>query len=83
MASMVIVVNSVVGGATLALVFALAVHAVTPVPVAVGIATGVALLAASLRYEHRLLTPVVLSSSRAGFDRGFGGPNPGNRDQTA
>jgi hypothetical protein len=65
MASMVIVVNSVVGGAALALVFALAVHAVTPVPVAVGIATGVALLAAGLRYEHRRLTPVVLSDSRA------------------
>jgi hypothetical protein len=65
MASMVIVVNSVVGGAALALVFALAVHAVTPVPVVVGIAAGAAALAISLRYEHRRLTPVVLSGSRA------------------
>jgi len=64
MASMVIVVNSVVGGALLALVFALAVHAVTPVPVVVGIVTGAALLAAGLRYEHGRLTPVVLSSHR-------------------
>jgi len=63
MASMVIVVNSVVGGATLAMVFALAVHAVTPVPVVAGIVTGAVLLAAGLRYQHRRLTPVVLSSS--------------------
>jgi len=63
MASMVIVVNSVVGGAALALVFALAVHAVTPVPVMAGIATGVVLLAVGLRYQHQRLTPVVLSGS--------------------
>lgn len=66
MASMVIVVNySVVGGATLALVFALAAHAVTPVPVVAGIAAGAVLLAVGLRYEHRRLTPVVLSGSLA------------------
>jgi hypothetical protein len=64
MASMVIVVNSVVGGAALALVFALAVHAPAPVPVVVGIVAGAALLALSLRYEHGRVTHVVLSGSR-------------------
>jgi len=61
MASMVIVVNSVVGGAAVALVFALAIHATVPIPVVVGIAGGVTLLLLSLLYEHRRLTPVVLS----------------------
>jgi len=61
MASMVIVVNSVVGGAAIALVFALAVHAGEPVPVVLGICGGVILLLLSLRYEHRRLTPVVLT----------------------
>jgi hypothetical protein len=61
MASMVIVVNSVVGGATPALVFALALHAMAPVPVVVGIVTGVAVLVLSLHYEHRRVTHVVLS----------------------
>jgi hypothetical protein len=64
MASMVIVVNSVVGGAALALVFALAVRAVAPVPVVVGVAAGAVLLVLSLRYEHRRVTHVVLSGSR-------------------
>jgi hypothetical protein len=62
MASMVIVVNSVVGGATVALVFALAIKVASPVPVVLGIVAGLALLAASLCYEHRRLTPVVLGS---------------------
>lgn len=62
MASMVIVVNSVVGGATVALVFALAIKVASPVPVVLGIAAGLALLAAGLCYEHRRLTPVVLGS---------------------
>jgi len=61
MASMVIVVNSVVGGAALALVAALAVHAAAPVPIAVGLCGGVILLALGLRYEHGRLIPVVLS----------------------
>jgi hypothetical protein len=60
MASMVIVVNSVVGGAATALAFALAVHAVAPVPVVAGVAGGVVLLLLGLLYEHRRLTPVVL-----------------------
>jgi hypothetical protein len=61
MASMVIVVNSVVGGAAIALVFALAVHAAAPISVVLGICGGVILLLLSLRYEHRRLTPVVLT----------------------
>jgi hypothetical protein len=65
MASMVIVVNSVVGGAALALLCALAIKAAAPVPVLAGIAAGLILLAAGLHYEHRRLTPVVLSSLTA------------------
>jgi hypothetical protein len=62
MASMVIVVNAVVGGATVALVCALAFKAPSPVPVLAGIVAGLILLVAGLHYEHRRLTPVVLSS---------------------
>ena len=62
MASMVIVVNSVVGGATVALVCALAIKAASPIPVIAGIVVGLILLAAGLHYQHRRLTPVVLSS---------------------
>jgi hypothetical protein len=63
MASMVIVVNSVVGGAAIALLFALAAHASAPVPIVLGLAGGVVLLALGLLYEHRRLTPVVLSAA--------------------
>jgi hypothetical protein len=63
MASMVIVVNSVVGGAAVALVCALAVQAGAPVPVVAGLAAGLVLLAGGLYYEHRRLTPVVLGST--------------------
>jgi hypothetical protein len=66
MASMVIVVNSVVGGATVALVFALAIMVASPVPVVLGIVAGLALLAAGLYYEHRRLTPVVFGSLQTG-----------------
>ena len=65
MASMVIVVNSVVGGAAVTLVFALAIKAPSPVPVVLGIVAGLALLAAGLYYEHRRLTPVVLGGTAA------------------
>ena len=61
MASMVIVVNSVVAGAALALVFALAIRAAAPVPIVIGIAAGAVLLVFSLRYEHHRVVPVVLS----------------------
>jgi hypothetical protein len=62
MASMVIVVNAVVGGAAVALVCALAIRAASPAPVLAGIASGLILLAAGLRYEHHRLTPAVLSA---------------------
>jgi len=62
MASMVVVVNSVVGGAAVALVCALAVKAAVPVPVVAGLAAGLLLLAGGLYYEHRRLTPVVLGT---------------------
>jgi hypothetical protein len=58
MASMVITVNCVLGGATIALLCDLALKA----PLPAGVAAGLTLLALSLRYEHRRLTPVVLSS---------------------
>ncbi len=65
MASMVIVVNSVLGGATIALVFALAVRTGLVIATVLGVAGGLTLLVLSLRYEHRRLTPVVLSSPAA------------------
>jgi hypothetical protein len=61
MASMVIVVNSVVGGAAAALAVALAAKAAAPVPVVTGIVAGLALLFLGLYYVHERLTPIVLS----------------------
>jgi Family of unknown function (DUF5996) len=63
MASMVIVVNSVVGGAAIALLFALPIRVTAPVPVVLGLLGGLLVLGLSLVYEHRRLTHVVLSSS--------------------
>jgi hypothetical protein len=65
MASMVIVVNCVLGGATAALVGTLAIKAPIAASTAAGVAVGLALLVLSLRYEHSRLTPVVLSSPAA------------------
>ncbi|HUN31818.1 MAG TPA: hypothetical protein VMU95_07340 [Trebonia sp.] len=65
MASMVIVVNSVVGGATVALILALAVRAASPLPIVAGILAGLIVLGLSLRYEHGRVTPVVLQRSKA------------------
>ena len=62
MASMVITVNCVLGGATIALLCDLAFKVPLPGAAGIGVAGGLALLALSLRYEHRRLTPVVLSS---------------------
>jgi hypothetical protein len=62
MASMVIVVNSVLGGATAALVGVLAIKAPIAASTVAGIIVGLALLALSLLYQHRRVTPVVLSS---------------------
>jgi hypothetical protein len=66
MASMVITVNCVLGGATIALLCDLAFKAPLPAAAAIGVVGGLALLVLSLRYEHRRLTPVVLSSYVAG-----------------
>jgi len=62
MASMVITVNCVLGGATIALLCDLAFKVPLPGAAGIGVAGGLALLALSLRCEHRRLTPVVLSS---------------------
>ena len=62
MASMVIMVNCVLGGATIALLCDLAFKVPLPGAASIGVAAGLALLAAGLRYEHRRLTPVVLSA---------------------
>jgi len=62
MASMVIMVNCVLGGATIALLCDLAFKVPLPGAASIGVAAGLALLAAGVRYEHRRLTPVVLSS---------------------
>jgi hypothetical protein len=69
MASMVIVVNSVVGGAAIALVLALAIHEAAPVPVVAGLAGGVLVLTLSLLYEHRRITPAVLSGPAPAADQ--------------
>jgi hypothetical protein len=66
MASMVIVVNSVLGGAAVALVGDLAIKAPLPVATSVGLAAGIVILLLSLLYEHRRLTPVVLSCGSRG-----------------
>jgi hypothetical protein len=65
MASMVIAVNSVVGGASIALVCALVAHAPSPGPGVIGVVAGCALLAVGLNYQRRRLMPVVLSSPAA------------------
>jgi hypothetical protein len=62
MASMVIVVNSVLGGATIALLCDLGFKAPLPAAAGIGVVAGIAVLSLGLRYEHRRLTPVVLTS---------------------
>jgi hypothetical protein len=62
MASMVIVVNSVLGGATLGLVADMALKVPLPGAASIGVVTGIIILLLNLLYEHRRLTPVVLSS---------------------
>jgi hypothetical protein len=75
MASMVILVNNVVGGGVIALLCDLAFKAPLPAAVGAGIAAGLIGLVLSLRYEHLRLTPLVLSSPAAttmsGEDPGF------------
>jgi hypothetical protein len=74
MASMVITVNCVLGGATIALLCDLAFKAPLPVAVGIGVAAGLTLLLLGLHYEHRRLTPVVLSSYAA---TAMSGDSPG------
>jgi hypothetical protein len=76
MASMVILVNSVLGGATAALVGRLAVQAPIAAATVAGVIVGLVLLGLSLRYEQRRLIPVVLGS------RGPAGPAGGQPDIT-
>jgi hypothetical protein len=65
MASMVIAVNCVLGGATIALLCDLAFKAPLPAAAGIGVAGGLALLAVSLRYEDRRITPAVLTAHAA------------------
>jgi hypothetical protein len=74
MASMVIAVNCVLGGAIVALLCDLAFKAPLPAAAGAGVVAGLVLLTVSLRYEHRRLTPVVLSSPGATT---MSGDNPG------
>lgn len=74
MASMVIVVNSVLGGATVALICAIGVNAPVTLATAIGITAGLILLVLALRYEHRRLTPHVLTAHGTGT---AGGPGAG------
>jgi hypothetical protein len=55
----------VLGGATIALLCDLAFKAPLPAAASIGVVVGLALLALSLHYEHRRLTPVVLTSYAA------------------
>ena len=55
----------VLGGATIALVFALAIKTGLVIATVLGVIGGIVLLVLSLRHEHRRLTPVVLSSPAA------------------
>ena len=75
MASMVILVNSVLGGATVTLACTLAAKATVAAATSLGIVAGLALLALGLIYEHRRLTPVVISSGEVPGIGRQGGPS--------
>ncbi len=59
MASMVVVVNAVLGGAIGALACALALDLVLPVATVVGLVGGLGLLGLGLEYERRRVSPAV------------------------
>jgi hypothetical protein len=65
MASMVILVNSVLGGAAVTLIGTLAAKAPVAIATVIGVVAGLILLVLALRYEHRRLTPHVLISHGA------------------
>jgi hypothetical protein len=55
MASMITIVNAVLGGTTVALIGSLALHLATPASVAIGVIVGLGMLAATLYYQARRL----------------------------
>jgi uncharacterized integral membrane protein len=59
LASMVVAVNAVVGGATVAVLLSLNAHVPTSVSALVGGVVGVLLLAAGLWYERRRVSPLI------------------------
>lgn len=59
MASMILLVNSVVGGATVSLLCILGAHLTAPAGVPVGAVVGVGILAGGLVYEYRRLAPLI------------------------
>jgi hypothetical protein len=59
MASMVIVVNSVLGGATISLFCVLTGNTIGSIGVGIGVVAGLLILGLSLVYEDRRLTPIV------------------------
>ncbi|MFD1722346.1 hypothetical protein [Amnibacterium endophyticum] len=64
MASLIVLVNGVLGGAIAALVVAVALHGPAAVAVGIGIVVGLASVASGLTYEHRRIDPFIRSSTR-------------------
>jgi hypothetical protein len=63
MASMILLVNSVLGGATVALVCILGAHLTADAGVPVGVAVGIGILLGGLYYEYRRLAPFILGDA--------------------
>jgi hypothetical protein len=59
MASMILLVNSVVGAATVALLCILGAHLVAAAGVPIGVVVGLAILLGGLSYEYRRLAPLI------------------------
>ena len=72
LASMVITVNSVLGGATVAVVVFLATNAPLLVAVGAGLLAGVAVLITAARYEHARVTPLVTGRDAAAAEGPIG-----------
>ena len=70
MASMIILVNSVLGRATNALFCALVVNLPIPLTAVIGALAGVALLLLSLWYEYRRLDPLISSLASVPQEKG-------------
>lgn len=67
MASMIILVNGVLGGAVVALVLAIGLHSSLPVAVAAGIAAGVILVAVGLGFQQHRIGPLIRDPSAGAF----------------